>query len=316
MFLSNGMNKKIIGILVLIISMIGLILLLKTGVISKRIASQRSDNKILVSVSFYPLAFFAATIGGDKVTVVNITPAGAEPHDYEPTPQDIVNIEDSKILILNGGGLEAWGDDIRQNLKDKNILIVTVGENLTTRQLKENGKTIIDPHVWLSPTLAERMGDKITEAFMRVDPHNQTYYQMNRDMLKRRLQDLDRSYQQGLAECQSHDMVTSHAAFGYLAGAYNLNQIPIAGLSPDEEPSPRQLANIAQFAKKNAIHYIFFESLVSPKLSETIAREFGATTLVLDPIEGLSNDDMRQGKDYFTQMQTNLINLRIALQCR
>ena len=126
---------------------------------------------------------------------------------------------------------------------------------------------------------------------------------------------MDTEYKQGLSSCEGKNIITSHAAFGYLAAAYGLNQVPIAGLSPDAEPSPRQLADIAKFAKDNQVKYIFFESLVSPKLSQTIATEVGAQTLVLNPIEGLSEEEMSHGKTYFSVMQDNLTNLRTALQC-
>jgi zinc transport system substrate-binding protein len=116
--------------------------------------------------------------------------------------------------------------------------------------------------------------------------------------------------------CSKSDFITSHAAFGYLASTYKLRQIAIAGLSPDAEPSAQQMADIAKFAKNNGVKIIFFESLVSPELSQTLAREVGAQTLVLDPIEGLTDNDIQNGKDYFTQTESNLSNLKIALECK
>ena len=273
-------------------------------------------DKLQVATSFYPLYFFSEQIAGGKANVVNITPAGAEPHDYEPTAQDIAQIENSKLLVLNGGGLEAWGNDIKQNLNPKNNLIVVAGQDLTNQQVAEEGKNIIDPHIWLSPPLAKEMVDKITQGFIQIDSGNEKYYQTNADTLKFKLNDLDVQYKQGLANCAEKNIITSHAAFGYLATAYGLNQVPITGLSPDAEPSPQQLVDIVKFAKANNVNYIFFESLVSPKLANTIATELGAKTLVLNPIEGLSNDEIAQGENYFTEMENNLINLKTALQCK
>ena len=273
------------------------------------------SGKLQVVASFYPLYFFSREIGGDKADVTNIVPAGAEPHDYEPTPQDMAKMESCKLIILNGGGLEVWGDNIRKNINAKNTSIVVAGEGLTTQQVTEDEKTETDPHVWLAPPLAERMVERIAQAFEQADPANKNYYQSNANSLKIKLSDLDEEYRQGLSACKNKNIITSHAAFGYLATAYGLNQVPIAGLSPDAEPSPRQLADIAKFAKDNNVKYIFFESLVSPKLSQTIAAEVGAKTLVLDPIEGLSEEEMAQGKTYFSIMQDNLTNLRTALQC-
>lgn len=272
--------------------------------------SSTNKNKIEVTASFYPLYFFASQIGGDKSNVKNITPAGAEPHDYEPTTQDIAGIEKSNLLILNGGNLETWGNKIKDNLKGINITIVVAGEKITDQQI------IQDPHVWLSPPLAKQEVKVILEGFLKVDSKNKNYYSINADNLLQKLDQLDQEYKQGLSSCSKRDFVTSHAAFGYLAKAYNLNQVAISGISPDEEPSAQKLAEISDFSKKNNVKYIFFENLLSPKLSETIATEVGAQTLVLDPIEGITDNDLKTGKNYITVMKDNLINLRKALECR
>ena len=274
-----------------------------------------SVGKIQVATSFYPLYFFASEIGGDKAIVTNITPAAAEPHDYEPTAQDMVQIENSKILVLNGG-VEPWGDSIRKNIDPNKTFIVTAGQGLETQQVVEDGQSITDPHVWQSPVLAKQMVDKIEQAYEKADPTNAVYYQANASALKTKLDDLDAEYRAGLAQCTKKDIITSHAAFGYLASTYHLNQVSIGGLSPDAEPSTQQLARIADFAKKNDVKVIFFESLVSPKLSQTIAQEVGAQAMVLDPIEGLTPDALAAGQNYLTVIHSNLANLKIALQCQ
>jgi len=272
------------------------------------------SSKLQVTASFYPLYFFASQIGGDKAEVKNITPAGSEPHDYDPSTQDIARIENGNMLILNGG-VEAWGNKIKDNLKGSKVKIISAGDGLLSKQIAEEGEVMKDPHVWLSPLLAKKEVAKITEGYINIDPANTEYYKNNEKVLDEKLDQLDISFKQGLANCQSKDIITSHAAFAYLAEAYGLNQVPISGVSPDEEPSAKQLADVANFAKQNNVKYIFFESLVSPKLSETIANEVGAETLVLDPIEGISDDRIKQGKNYFTVMEDNLKNLQIALQC-
>ncbi len=274
-----------------------------------------SGQKIQVVASFYPLYYFASQIGGDKAEVANITPSGGEPHDYEPTAGDLIEIENSRLLIINGFGLEAWGDDIKKNLDPAKTALVTASDGIISHQLTEEGETMIDPHVWLSPELAKTIVDNIAAGFIKVDPANELYYQNNATQLKNKLDQLDAAYRTGLKNCQLKDIVTSHAAFGYLAQAYGLNQIAIAGLSPDAEPSPAQLADIVKQARADNIKYIFFESLVSPKLSQTIATEIGAQTLVFNPLEGLTKDELAGGQDYFTEMQNNLTNLETALQC-
>ena len=164
--------------------------------------------------------------------------------------------------------------------------------------------------------MAKKEVEKIAQAIDQADPNNKSFYDQNTKNLEDKLDQLDNEYKTGLTSCQSKDIVTSHAAFGYLGTRYGLNQVAIAGLSPDEEPSSKQLVDVADFARKNNVKYIFFESLVSPKLSETIAQEIGAKTLVLDPLEGLSDDNIKQGKDYFSVMRDNLANLQTALQCK
>jgi zinc transport system substrate-binding protein len=282
---------------------------------SRRSPLPPASLTLTVTASFYPLYFFAQQIGGDRAAVANLTPAGVEPHDYEPTAQDLAQIERSRLVVLNGGGFEPWGDKVRTTADPQHTLIVEAGEELTTRRVEEDGQSVVDPHVWLAPTLARRMADRIEQGFARADPDHATDYASNAARLTARLTGLDAAYRTGLSHCAAREIMTSHAAFGYLASAYGLTQIPIAGLSPDAEPSPRQLADVARFARDHHVTTIFFERLVSPKFAETIAAEVGAQTMVLDPIEGLAKDDLAAGRDYFSVMHHNLTNLEAALRC-
>ncbi len=307
--------KQYIPVGVLIIFLVIIVAVFAPMIHQSKPSNQPTNKKVQVSTSFYPLYYFASQIAGDKADIKNITPSGSEPHDYDPSTQDIAHIESGNMLILNGG-VEAWGGKIQDNLKGTKVTIVTAGEGLLTKQLTENGQTAQDPHVWLDPILAKQEVAKITQGFQSVDPSNSSYYADNEKKLDSKLDQLDQDYKQGLANCTQKDIITSHAAFGYLGARYGLNQVAIAGLSPDAEPSSQQLADVVNFAKAHNVKYIFFESLVSPKLSDTIATEVGAKTMVLDPIEGISDDDIKSGKDYYTVMQDNLKNLRIALECK
>lgn len=289
---------------------------LRIEILKKNIPANGEIKKIQVSTSFYPLYFFTSQIAGDRATVYNITPAGAEPHDYEPTAQDIVRIVDGQLLVLNGGRLEAWGDKIQNVVKDRDTKIIAVGDEIANQTITEGGAKIRDPHVWLDPMLAKNEAMAIARGLVQVDPENALYYQNNAQALRAKLDNLDQEFRRGLSNCQKKDIITSHASFGYLANEYGLNQVSISGLSPDAEPSPQELAQISDFASKNNVKYIFFESLVSPKLSQTIAHEIGAETMVLNPIEGLSDDEIEAGKTYFTEMSKNLASLKIALQCQ
>lgn len=275
-----------------------------------------ATNKLPVVTSFYPLYYFASQIGGDKANVFNITPAGAEPHDYEPTTQDLARIEASRLLILNGGKLEAWGDRVRDTLHGTKVTVAAVGEVLVSQQINENGITINDPHVWLSPVLAKKEVGVIADNYKQVDPANAALYETNATELINRLEALDRDFRESLGQCTDKNIVTSHAAFGYLAREYGLRQLAISGLSPDEEPTVQKLADIANFVKNNHVKYIFFENLMSPKLAQTIAGETGTRTLTLNPLEGLTSQDIVNGQNYFTVMKENLINLKTALDCK
>ncbi len=304
---------KILTVGIILFVVIGFGYLIKLNQLN---IAQTNSGKPQIVTSFYPLYFFTTQIVQDKADVYNVTPAGAEPHDYEPTTRDIAKMEDSTLLVLNGSKLEAWGDKLKEMLQNKKTLIIEVGSDIANQQLIEDGEKIQDPHIWLDPMLAKKEVALITQGLIQTDPTNTEFYQTNAQTLLNKLNNLDTQFRQGLNACAKKDIITSHAAFGYLASEYGFNQVAISGLSPDAEPSVQKLTEIAEFAKQNQIKYIFFESLVSPKLSQTIATEIGAQSLVLNPIEGLSDTDIKNGKDYFSEMESNLKNLKIALACQ
>ena len=262
-----------------------------------------------VTVSFYPLAFISQKVGGKLVKVTQITPGGVEPHDYEPTPQDLAVISDSKIFIMSGYGIDAWADNVFANLND------TIAVKATSKIEMANTPNP-DPHVWLNPINFSSEVEVIRDAFIQADPMNAAKYKLNAAGLMNDLKALDREFREGLKECKLKQIITSHDAFHYMSAQYGFESFPIAGISPEEEPSPKSLANLSDLAKKNNIKYIFFETLVSPKLADTISEEVGAKSLVLNPIEGLTKEDSKMGKDYLVLMQENLKNLRTAMQCK
>lgn len=318
------MKKYILIIFALIVAAAGFFFVRQNQTQHK---TQANENQI--AASFYPLYYFASEISKEKASVFSVTPNGVEPHDYEPKPQDIVKIQSSKILLVNGAGFEPWLTKIEPELKEKNVLIVDTTDSLELQHGKAHEEhaeeepateaaheeEALDPHVWLSPVLAKEQVDKITEGFVQTDPENRAFYETNANSLKAKLDELHNKYQAGLQTCRTRDFVTSHTAFSYLANTYNLKQLPITGLSPDEEPSSAKLAEITDYVREHNIRYIFFETLVSADLSQTLANETSAQTLVLDPIEGIPDDEIKQGKNYFTVMEANLKNLQTALEC-
>lgn len=287
------------------------------GSFNKKLQSNlKAENNISVAASFYPLHFFASQIAGNKAHVINLTPAGAEPHDFEPSTKDVGIIEDSDLVLINGVGFEPWAEKIKANLKNSSVKFEPIAEGLANMEIVEEGELIRDPHVWLDPVLAKQQVLKISQLFIQIDPQNKLIYEMNSKDLTNQLEELNRQFEQGLSQCSQKEFITSHSAFAYLASRYGIKQVSIAGLSPDQEPSPKELAQVTTFAKSNNVKYIFFETLVSPRLSQAVAQEIGAQTLVLNPLEGIEEEEQKAGRNYFTIQAENLKNLKIALQCK
>lgn len=307
------MKLKYISIFGIALSIVIVITFLKYNL---RSGNSMESKKIQIFTSFYPLYFFTHSIAGDKADVHNITPPAAEPHDYEPTAQEIAKISQSKMLVINGGKFESWGEKIKYILSGTNVLIVTAGVGLPNLQTSENGKIIQDPHAWIDPVLAKKEVETIERGLEKISPENKTYFRQKAQKLESELDNLNVDFKKGLSNCKKKDFITSHAAFGYLAKRYSINQISISGISPDEEPTPRKIAEISDLIKKEKIKIVFFEKLVSPKISQTLANETGASTMMLDPLEGISDDDLKNGQTYLTVMKKNLYKLRIALQCK
>ncbi len=273
-----------------------------------------SAGKLHVIASFYPIAEFARAVGGDYVEVLTITPAGTEPHEYEPTAEQLTAVYLSDVFLYNGGGIDAWATRIASDVIEKQIVVNELSRAIETTHFEAETE-VFDPHVWLDPVLAEKEILVIAQLFSERDPLHADAYRQNADAYISKLSFLNQSYKNELASCRNRTVVTSHSAFAYLAKRYNFNVIAIAGLSPEEEPSAGRLAEIVKLARQNNISYIYFETLASPKLSNTIAREIGAKTLVFNPLEGVSDEDQASGKNYLTIMRENLDNLKIGMLC-
>lgn len=286
---------------------------------------------VSVVATFYPLADFALNVGGEYVDVVTIVPAGTEPHDYEPTPRDILKAYEADIFLINGAGFDAWAEKIRGELESRGVKVVQMSDLVTLvpgshEEHKEHeeteghtadhGESVFDPHFWLDPLLVEKQAQVIAQALSERDPLHQEEYYMQSNAYIMKLQALDAAYRARLAMCRLDTVVTSHNAFAYLAKRYGFKTIAVAGLSPEAEASPRRLAEIATMVREKGIRHIFFETLVSPRVAETLAQEVGAQTLVFNPLEGLTEEERLAGVDYLAIMMMNLDNLAIALQCQ
>lgn len=280
-----------------------------------------SSNKSLsISASFYPLAEVARNVAGNYAQVTSITPTGTEPHDFEPTPSDITTINQSTIFLYNGSGLDPWADDIAPDLALSSVRVVKMSDVVSLIAPPSNATDEesfpTDPHFWLDPTIMQQLTDTVGAVLVQADPQHAQVYRTNATTYKNKLTQLDAEMSTGLQSCTTREFFTSHAAFGYLAARYNLVQVPITGVSPEVEPSSEQLARLTDEVRAKKVRYIFFETLVSPKLAQTLAQEVGAQTLVLDPLEGISAEQQQDGQNYLTLMRTNLANLRTALDCQ
>ena len=277
------------------------------------------NGKLKVMASFYTMYDFAKKIGKDKIEVTNMVPAGTEPHDWEPSTKDLIELEKSDVFIYNGAGMEQWVDDVLESLDTEELTSVEASKGI--KLLKDTDayehdhehESENDPHVWLDPQNAKYEMNQIKKALIKADPDNKDYYEANYKKEAARCDELDQQYKKELAQVSKRELVVAHEAFGYLCKAYDLEQMGIEGLSADDEPDPKQMSEVIEFAKKHKVKTIFFEELVSPKVAKTIAKETGASAKMLNPLEGLSNKKIKAGQDYFSVMKQNLSAIKEAL---
>ncbi|WP_249923610.1 zinc ABC transporter substrate-binding protein [Paenibacillus odorifer] len=298
------------------------------------------EGKVNVVTTFYPIYEFTREIGGDDINAINLLPVGVEPHDWTPRSQDIVNTSKAQLFLYNGAGLEGWVPNFLKGLDSSSkVEAVEVSKGIDLIMTDEDdghdhggsseedhheddadhnshsGDSLhTDPHTWVSPKSAIIMARNIKDSLQSVDPEHKDGYEERYNKLAERLQALDSKFEQELTKLPNHEIVVSHQAFSYLARDYGLEQHAIMGLSPDAEPRGQDLVNLAKLVKDEDIKYIFFEELVSDKLAKTLAAEAGVSTMVLNPVEGLTAEQEKNGDNYFTLMEKNLQNLIMALQ--
>jgi zinc transport system substrate-binding protein len=265
--------------------------------------------------AFYPVAWLAQRVGGNAVEVNTLTTPGAEPHDLELTPRQVVDVGQATYVVYVKGVQPAVDEAVDQHAKDHALDAAGVVKTLPATAAEPGGEghtTSYDPHIWLDPsrlaTVATALGDRLAAA----DPAHATGYRAGAKTVATELTALDQEFRDGLRTCTRKTIVTSHAAFGYLADRYGLTQVPIAGIEPQSEPSPKRLAELTAQVRATGTTTIFTETLVSPKVSQTLAREAGVRTATLDPVEGVAKGSK---DDYLSIMRRNLATLRTALEC-
>lgn len=264
-----------------------------------------APGQVKVVAAFYPLAYAAQQVGGDAVAVTTLTPPGVEPHDLELTPSQVAQLQDADIVLYVPGFMPAVDQAVAQQAAGR-----AVDASAGIAPLTIDGAA--DPHVWLDPENMTVIGANTATAIIRANSAKTSEVQANTAAFDGRMATLNQQFSTSLSSCKVKDLVVSHAAFGYLARAYGFTQVPIAGLSPETEPSPARIAEVSDLVRNDGVTTVYYETLVDPKVAETVAKESGARTSVLDPIEGLT-----EGSDqtYQTLMEANLKALVAGQGC-
>jgi len=300
--------------------------------------SNQEDETLTISASFYPLAYFTERIVGDKATVINIG-EGLDPHDFTPSAKDITTLQSSDLVILLGAEFEPWGDSVVEQLNARQVPVLIATEHVKLLSLSEkdehghgeeaehveetehesedahegedeHGHGEFDPHVWLDPVLTQDIVKEIVEKLVAIDPGAADTYEANGATLIAELKALDTSYSTRLSSCTVPEAIVSHDAFSYLSARYNLDMHPIAGISTQDEPSAKVLAELVEEAKEGITTILTEESSVT-EFADTLSRETGLALITINPIEYF----VPAGEDYFSLMQTNLDALTTAYGC-
>jgi zinc transport system substrate-binding protein len=287
-----------------------------------------ADGELTVVAGFYPLEWAAARVGGERVSVSSLTPAGAEAHDLELAPRDVAAVGEADLLVYLDGFQPALDEAATSEAGDSawdagQAADLIEGEHAHEGEEHEgeehaeeeqgDGDEAVDPHFWLDPTRLAAVGDALAERLGELDPDGASTYEENAAALRADLATLDGEMTAGLAGCTVDTLVTSHDAFGYLAERYGFDVIGISGLSPSQEPSAAQQAEIADLVRERGITTLYTETLVDPAVAETVAEEAGVEVAVLDPLEGLTDES--PGEDYLQVMRANLATLQEGQSC-
>ncbi|UUV99083.1 High-affinity zinc uptake system binding-protein ZnuA [Vagococcus luciliae] len=282
---------------------------------------QKEADTLHIVTSFYPMYDFAKKITGDEADVTVLTEAGVEPHDYEPSAKDLAKIQNADVFIYNSNEMETWVRDVLASIDTKKVKVIEASQGIDLMEATEeehegedSHNHELDPHVWLDPVLAKKEVETITKGLVEVDtPNKDVYERQSKDFIKE-LDKLNDAYVEATKDATQKTFVTQHTAFSYLAKQYGLTQVAISGISPDQEPTPKELKNIEDLVKKDDIKVIYTESSASSKVAETITSATGATLSELNPLESLTKKEMDGGEDYLSVMYTNLDHLKLTIK--
>lgn len=283
---------------------------------------ESANEKLSVYTTIFPLADFTKKIGGDYVNVETIYPPGADSHTYEPSQQQTVQVAKADLFVYNGVELEPFAEKMEKTLKKEKVKTINASKDLTLISSFKKGHSEHeeehhhhhdkDPHVWLDPMLAMKQAEKIKDALIELQPNHKKEFDENFDALKKRFIDLDNQFKSVITSAKTKEVLISHAALGYWEERYGIKQISVTGIQPSDEPSQKELTNIAKIAKEHNLKYILFETFTTPKIAEVIQKETGTKILRYNHLSTISEEDVKNNKDYFALMEENIKTLKEA----
>lgn len=276
-------------------------------------AEKPDGGKLPVVASFYAMKEITQAIGGDKVDVRTLIPEGTEPHEFQPTTRSMKDLSRARVLVIQGLGMEPWAEEMVKAAENKDLVQVVAAQqvqpiqNEEKEEIREHGQ--YDPHAWLSPSCAQLEARAIADGLAKADPANRAYYEANADKFIARLQTLEDKYKEKFRQVHRKDFVTGHAAFAYVCRDFGLEQSSVEGVFASGEPNARQLAALVEFCRERGVKTIFTEAAVSPKTSQSLAREVGAKVVSIHTLEGSEGEG-----DYLQQMEENLERIYESLK--
>lgn len=314
-------QKRIVLFFAVIIAFFSIL----TIILSKTGETPAGNNaRPIVSVSTYTLYEVAHAVAGESLEIHPIIPPGSDAHMFAPTPKQVADIGESALFIYNGAGFETWAESLKNTLPDTTkVLDMSQHVHLMTPEHHDDEEESdghdhggVDPHYWLDIENMIRMTKAVEGEFSRLFPENRAAYKTASADYIGRLQKLKEDYAAGLKECKNRTLVSNHSAFGYLAHSNNFESVAVIGLSSDEQPSAKVIAQVIALVKKHHIKTIFFEEFINDNIAQTIARESGARAESLQPLENISEYELKSHQTYESIMRGNLAKLTQAMECR
>ena len=290
-------------------------LLFTAGCGGEKKAPAQGETKIPVTVSFNAMKELTETIGGDKVAVKVMVPEGTEPHEFDPKAENLVHMKESKVFVYNGLGMEKWAEKAVKAAGSDKLVVVEAAAKVKPIEItdeeerEEHGDH--DPHAWLGLTTAVEEAEAIRDGLIKASPENKDYFNKNFENFAKEMKALQEKYRASFDKVERKEFVTGHAAFGYLCRDMGLYQESVEDVFASGEPSAKKMKELIDFCKEHKVKTIFTEDMVSPALSETLAREAGASTEVIDTMEGESE---KPDMTFLKRMEENLKKIEASLK--